>query len=99
MIWGLLAVSMFWFAFGFVFARSRPHRSRFRIEIGQSHDGGRPLYNTISVRVRDRADCVIAYERINMAEDDWEEKLAIAMSKMKQKRRSIEAANKIARER
>jgi hypothetical protein len=93
-----IAVFIVAFLLGIVSQRAEP-RSQLRVEVGPSHESGSiQIQHTISARLMDRDGRCLHFQRIDMRDEDWEEQLAEATARMKQKARSLEAAKRIAQE-
>ena len=98
----LLLVAVACFTTGVLLGRYRRTRDRrLYVEVGDAFDcDDRKVRHTISARIRrGRNGYVIHHEWVDMRTEGWEETLATATAQMKQKRRELEAAQRIARER
>lgn len=91
-----LVVAIGFLAVGFLVGRLSVYQPGYRVEVGQSHDGGVGVDHTVSARIVDRKGYALHYERVDMNRDDWEDQIATATVKMKQKLRGYEAAQRIA---
>ena len=97
----LVAVAlMVGFAIGFGVRTGR--RPRYRVEVGPSYDGRREVQHMVSARIvtgHRKRKRVPHFERVDMREDGWEDRLTVAVAHMKQKRAALLAAERIAGER
>lgn len=70
-------------------------RSRPFVEVGPSHDGTKLVQNMMSARIMHHGRAILM-KRVDMTSDDCDEQLAEAVAEMKQKLRTIKAAQRIA---
>jgi hypothetical protein len=91
----VLAVGFF--VAGAAWASIRARGRDWQVTVGRAADSGRELQHLMSAQLRHR-EKVVHFERVDLREDGYEEKLAVAVAEMKHKLATIEAAQRIALE-